>query len=406
MSPLTSLRAACIQNIPITFSKDGQHTDSIKEASHVVIGGETFPLDATTEFYNEDVAQSLRAVVFCWIHDKSSIVDYRSECLENGIQDFKFLVKTELSTWLNGKSDTCEFIKDPAGSDSSKVDSTGAAGVSTTVAGESQATTSNGVDSSIVNGSKTAAAPEAGVPSSASGAPIKRKYEVESIDHNAALRGTKNIDFGYLISDAKRLITQLKKSKSASGAASRSSLTSGNRPAAGSHAATSQANLKQPIIIISPASTSLITLANIKEFLENGTFVDPNELSNRKPSSGIITLNHKSENLQSIGQQIVVVDNVNIFTKPEYWDRVVAIFTTGQIWQFAKYKYSKPEELFQKYPGFFVSYSGDVTPKQIKDWNLNEIKVDRGQKRFRDKMIVRDFWLHMEKTLIAKGYGK
>lgn len=377
----------------------------------MVIGEETFPLDAVTEFYNEDVAQSLRAVVFCWIHDKSSIVDYRSECLENGIQDFKFLVKTELSTWLNGKSDTCEFIKDPAGSDSSKVDTTGAAAVSAATAGESQAT-SNGVDSLAVNGSKTAvggavsSVSEAGVPSSASGAPIKRKYEVESIDHNAALRGTKNIDFGYLISDAKRLITQLKKSKSASGAASSSSLSSGSRAAAGSHAIASQANLKQPIIIISPATTSLITLANIKEFLENGTFVDPNELSNRKPSSGIITLNHKSENLQSIGQQIVVVDNVNIFTKPEYWDRVVAIFTTGQTWQFAKYKYSKPEELFQKYPGFFVSYLGDVTPKQIKDWNLNEIKVDRGQKRFRDKMIVRDFWLHMEKTLIAKGYGK
>ncbi|OBA20703.1 hypothetical protein METBIDRAFT_12656 [Metschnikowia bicuspidata var. bicuspidata NRRL YB-4993] len=101
----------------------------------------------------------------------------------------------------------------------------------------------------------------------------------------------------------------------------------------------------------------------------------------------------------------MVVDNVDLFTKPEYWDRVIAIFTTGQAWQFAKFKYSRPELLFQHYQGFYMGYLGDIVPKQIHDWNVTPIAVDRGEKRFRDKMLVRDLWAQLDKTLAAKNYG-
>lgn len=400
MTALTDLRSACTQGKSITLLNDQQQpTSSIKEAKSVRFGENeadlVYPIDTVTEFYNEDVAQPLKNVVFCWLHDKSSIVDYKNECLENGVQDFKFLVKTELSSWLNGTSDICKLVRADEGSHASTAAVTGTATTTTTGAAATAAGT---------GAASTATADAA--------AGEKRKYEVESVDHNAALRGSKNIDFGYLISDAKRLITQLKKSKTGSLANGSSSSYTASGSSRGHSSGSSASNLsfgsgkKQPIIIISPATTSLLTLTNIKEFLENGVFVDPNSISTRKPSSGIVTVSHKSEKLSSVASQIIVVDNVDIFTKPEYWDRVVGIFTTGQAWQFSKYKYSKPEDLFQKYPGFYLSYSGDVTPKQIKDWNVTEIKVDRGDKRFRDKMIVRDFWLLLEKSLISKGYGK
>lgn len=372
-SPLKALRKATVANQPIVFLKGSDQVEQISDADSVKLGDDIFALDDITNFYNEGEPQVLRAVVFCWLHDKSSIVDYKNDCLSKGIPDFKFLVKAELTAWLNGSSDSCTFVKDDAPVEESKKPAAAASVASTAPA---ETTT---VDSK----KRKLEDPQ-----------IDRilEHERASVDHNAALRGSKNIEFGYLVSDAKRFISQLKGSKS------KTSKTNGVAANTGAK--------KQPIIIVSPATTALVSLVNIKEFLEEGKFVDPSASTARKPSNGVVTLTHPSEKLITMGHHFMVVDNVEVFTKPEYWDRVVAIFTTGQTWQFAKYKYSKPEELFQRYAGYFVSYQGDLVPKQIKDWNVNEIKVDRGDKRFRDKMVVRDFWLDMEKILISKGYGK
>ncbi|CUM66137.1 uncharacterized protein PRCAT00003794001 [Priceomyces carsonii] len=370
VDPLNALRSATIKKEKISFiivdGSEEKDTELIKDATDVKFGEETekYPLDEVTKFYNEDKPQTLRAVVFCWLHEKSSIVDYKNECLELGIPDFKFLVKTELTTWLNGNSDTCAFVKDDV-NEAKEVQ------VSEDLA-----------DSTSQNGTSVSKKRKLTDPQ------LERihAFERECVDHNAVLRGSKNIDFGYLISDAKRFISQLKKSKPSSSSHQKQAKT---------------APKKQPIIIISPASTALISLSNIKEFLEDGKFVPPS-----RKTSGIVTINHKSDRLVSAAQRIMVVDNTDMFTKPEYWDRVIAIFTTGQSWQFSKYKYSRPELLFQRYTGYYVSYTGDVTPKQIRDWNVREIKVDRGEKRFRDKMIVKDFWAEIEKILISKGHGR
>lgn len=361
MEALRKLRDAATGNKPVHYviAKDTEtETDSIKDATHVKFGldPKLYSLDAQTNFYNEDQPQPLRAVIFCWTHDKSSIVDYKNECLASGIPDFKFLVKAELTTWLNGSSDTCQFVKDE----------------------KKDKKEQNGTSEAAELKKRKFADPQ-----------VERisELEVDSVDHNAALRGTKNVTLKNLILDAKRFSSQLKKAKSG-----RAAQTSGAQAS----------TKKQPIIIISPATTSLLSLSNIKEFLEEGKFVEP---SLQRSDNGVVIVNHPSDKLVSSAQSIMVVDNVDLFTKPEYWDRVVAVFTTGQAWQFAKYKYSKPEVLFQKYPGFFVSYQGDVVPKHIKDWNVSVVQVDRGEKRFRDKMIVRDLWIQLEKILVARNYG-
>lgn len=361
MEAIKKLRDAVIgKKTILLITADGSSTDSIKDATQVKLGDDTklYPLDQVTNFHNEGVPQPLKAVVFCCLHDKSSIVDYKNECLENGVPDFKFLVKAELTTWLSGSSDTCQFIKDGDESkESDKVASTGS---------EDAESTKRKLDDPQMD--------------------RIAEFEIDSIDHNAALRGTKNIPLKNLISDAKRFSSQLKRLK----------------PSKGASTSTLSSTKKQPIIIVSPATTALLSLSNIKEFLEEGRFVEP---SMKRAENGVVIINRPSENLVSSAQSIMVVDNADLFTKPEYWDRVVAIFTTGQAWQFSKYKYSKPETLFQKYAGFYMAYQGDVVPKQISDWNVSVIKVDRGEKRFRDKMIVRDLWQQLEKILIAKDYG-
>lgn len=360
MEALRVLRATVSAQKPVQLvvgTDSPQNTESIKEATHVRLGSDqnVFALDELTDFYNDDVQQTLRPVIFCWMHEKSSIVDYKTACLDNQIQDFKFLVKTELTTWLNGSSDSCKFIKDG---------------------------TANGTAVSASEALDSAAQKRAH-----NDPQMERiaQFEVDSLDHNAALRGTKNLVLKNLLPDAKRFSSQLKRAKPS------------RQPA--KHA---QAAKKQPIIIVSPATTALLSMSNIKEFLEEGRFTEPQL---KRSDVNVVMVNHPSDKFVAAAQSIMVVDNVDLFTKPEYWDRVIAIFTTGQAWQFSKYKYSKPEVLFQHYHGFYMGYQNDIVPKQISDWNVSVVTVDRGEKRFRDKMIVRDLWLQLEKILMAKHYG-
>ncbi|WPK23891.1 hypothetical protein PUMCH_001141 [Australozyma saopauloensis] len=342
----------------LTSANNEDKTDSIKDASHVQFGSEPehYALDEPTDVTIDGNKQSLRAVVFCWMHDKSSIVDYKDSCLQNNVPDFKFLVKEELNAWLNGTSDQCKFIELPDHG-------------------------SNGSEATTGNENGTQKRKAADDPRMARIA----QFEINSLDHNAALHGTKNVMLKNLISDAKKFASQLKKTK-----LSKTPTTS---------VASAK---KQPIIIVSPATTALLSLTNIKQFLEEGKFVEP---SLQRVENNVVTIERPSNRFVSPAHSIMVVDNVDLFTKPEYWDRVIAIFTTGQAWQFAKYKYSKPEILFQKYPGFYMSYQGDIVPKQIHDWNVSVVSVDRGEKRFRDKMIVKDLWMQLDKILLARNYG-
>lgn len=360
MDAVARLRQAIMANEPVELKTVGDvetAAETMKDATHVRLGegpaSALYSLDALTNFYNEDEQQTLRPVLFCWFHDKSSIVDYKTACLEQGIADFKFLVKAELTTWLSGKSDLCKFIK-TAEKDALKTSESGA---------------------------EPAAKRQKADPQLAR----VMQHEVDSLDHNAALRGTKNLMLRNLISDAKKFTAQLKRAKPLKTNARSSVLVK-----------------KQPIIIVSPATTALLSLSNIKEFLEEGRFVEPDL---KRSENNVVTISRPLDRFVPAAQLIMVVDNVDLFTKPEYWDRVIAIFTTGQTWQFAKFKYSRPEVLFQHYHGFYVGYLGDIVPKQIADWNVSVVSVDRGEKRFRDKMIVRDLWTQLDKTLAAKNYG-
>ncbi|KAI3403936.2 CDC73 [Candida oxycetoniae] len=366
LEALKALRQTTIVKGPIVFYKDdGDKTELIQEATEVQFGSnqKRFKLDMQTNFSNEDQLQDLKSVVFCWLQERETNVDYKSKAAELGIASFKYLNRTELETWLSGSIETCQFIE----------------GLGT----EKTRKTENDLDVKL----ETRAEEK------------KRKledpqldrinsFERESIDHNAALRGSKNIDFGYLISDAKTFMRELKRTDSKKSKSSQKS------------------NMikKQPIIIVSPATTALLSLSNVKEFLEEGRYTEP--VPTNRPHSGVVIINHRSDRLVSAAQKIMVVDNTDLFTSPDYWNRVIAIFTTGQTWQFAKYKISQPESLFRKFPGFYLGYQGESTPPQIHDWNVREIKVDRGDKRFKDKVIVRDFWLEIEKILINKGYSK
>ena len=85
-------------------------------------------------------------------------------------------------------------------------------------------------------------------------------------------------------------------------------------------------------------------MSNIKSFLESGAYFPPDT------SSAIANILHTSRLLPSVDPsrplRFILVDTPEQF-KPDYWERVVAVFTTGQTWQFKSYKWQSPQELFR-----------------------------------------------------------
>lgn len=100
--------------------------------------------------------------------------------------------------------------------------------------------------------------------------------------------------------------------------------------------------------------------------------------------------------------------------KPDYWSRVVAVFTTGQTWQFKSYMWSHPPELFSHALGVYVGWRGEDVPGTVKGWGRGVMStmVDKynptqgAQARWRDREVVEGIWTAIEESMRGKGWGK
>ncbi|PLW34214.1 hypothetical protein PCANC_21318 [Puccinia coronata f. sp. avenae] len=176
-----------------------------------------------------------------------------------------------------------------------------------------------------------------------------------------------------------------------------------------------------PIIIISPSSSALITMHNVKRFLEDAVFEPPNVARGSgtqiTTSEDVIVVSHrrgyttsqapaaptdsgafgKSSGSADRAARYFVVDGVEALTKfgEDAWDRVVCVMTTGQEWQFRPYKWSDPKELFHHVKGFFVQWTHDPPNPKVRAWNVTELRIDE-TKRHIDKSAAADFWRSLE----------
>jgi parafibromin len=88
---------------------------------------------------------------------------------------------------------------------------------------------------------------------------------------------------------------------------------------------------RDPIILLSPSASSLITMHNVKTFLEEGKFIPP-AIAAKEAGGGrgpeLLHISHKSSRFGGRAIRYVVVEGTEKF-KPDYWERVVCVFTTG-----------------------------------------------------------------------------
>ncbi|KAG6378190.1 RNA pol II accessory factor, Cdc73 family-domain-containing protein [Boletus reticuloceps] len=163
-----------------------------------------------------------------------------------------------------------------------------------------------------------------------------------------------------------------------------------------------------PIIMISSSPTALITMYNVKRFLQEAVFEPSSTARERAAAAG----NPRAEDLLPIDrrrdaptastaalssstlapstssaashgagtgtvQRYFIVDSTDALQKfgADAWERVVCVMTTGQAWQFRPYKWNEPRTLFHHVKGVYFTWANDPPNSKIKDWNVTELKV-------------------------------
>ncbi|KAF2264061.1 CDC73-domain-containing protein [Lojkania enalia] len=405
--PLSNLRLAVTSNstpiLAITANPigPGDTTDNIAQATHISFNidahHKTFDITAPTRFKAGETPITLRSIYFAWLNKDASLTDYiaavtdLNEELPSGaggsVQNLSFAQKIELIAWLSGETETSESIAplDGAGAAAAAADSAAIA------SGKGGVPVAKNGAGATVGGQKMV------------DARLLQIYDGERNmgDHNTVLRGTKPTDFSQYRAIAKTFLRYA--------------------PAAPTpahpHPSPLISNLQkkpnrrlEPIILLSPSASSLLRMSNVKSFLDTGVFIPPNATDTS--SANLLHLNRTLPSIDpSRPMRFILVDSTQNF-KPPYWARVVAIFTTGQTWQFKSYKYPNPVELFSHYPGIHVGWQGEDPPENVQAWGRGvlSVKVDKwqgtAQGRWRDREVVETIWGKIEEGMRRGGWGR
>ncbi|KAL6064114.1 accessory factor associated with RNA polymerase II [Balamuthia mandrillaris] len=165
---------------------------------------------------------------------------------------------------------------------------------------------------------------------------------------------------------------------------------------------TSTPHKRAPIIIIPSALTSLLTVYNVREFLEQGVFVPSVDKKQQGESRECPKIVHrpKSATRYDLPTVFHVTDNPSKLSTSD-WNRVVAVFALGPAWQFKSWKWSDPVELFANVRGFYLGFEDSQVPPSVKSWNVKILKISK-HKRHLDSTAYLSFWNELETWLQSK----
>eukprot|EP01039_Chlorochromonas_danica_P004799 gene4799-5262_t len=158
---------------------------------------------------------------------------------------------------------------------------------------------------------------------------------------------------------------------------------------------------RSQIIIVPNSLSSLINIFNAKAFLSEGIFkvIQSNQLDlNKKPKVDFFI---RRVNEQEIHYRII--DDTKILTNDD-WQRVVAVFVTGQLWQIKAYKWSNPTELFHHIPGFHLMMEGSTINPDIASWNCKILKLNQFKEHVNASAST-DFWMRVDDFVRLRKNG-
>uniref|UniRef100_A0A8C2K518 Parafibromin n=1 Tax=Cyprinus carpio TaxID=7962 RepID=A0A8C2K518_CYPCA len=158
---------------------------------------------------------------------------------------------------------------------------------------------------------------------------------------------------------------------------------------------------RTPIIIIPAATTSLITMLNAKELLQDLKFVT----SEDKKKQGIqrdneVLLQRRKDQVQPGGATISVTVPYRVIDQPlklapQDWDRVVAVFVQGPAWQFKGWPWLLPDgspvDIFAKIRAFHLKYDEARMDPNVQKWDVTVLELSH-HKRHLDRPVFLRFW--------------
>ncbi|KAJ2901961.1 hypothetical protein MKZ38_001151 [Zalerion maritima] len=359
------------------------------------------PLDTPTRYVDSNGAPfDLRSVYFAYSNHQRTIPEYNglveqlnaefaSAGISHRVHGVSFVERLELVTWLEG-ADECARIKPLEGAPATTVDKSisGAPAAGAAGASRSGKGTMDPRLAAVYNGERRMG------------------------DRNSILRGIKPTDFSHV---RKLSALFLSKKPSNGTSSSQTSLPLNQKPTT---------RRPDPIILLSPSASSLLRLTNIKSFLESGRFIPPDAPA----LNSNLNLLHITRIVKDIDphrpMRFILVEGCEQF-KPDYWNRVVAVFTTGQQWQFKSYKWPKPTDLFKHVQGVYVGYRDDEVPEMVKSWGHRVVStsVDRWREsdasklgreipivtkdvNYRDREAADHIWKTIESNMRTKGWRR
>uniref|UniRef100_A0A3Q3EYW7 Parafibromin n=1 Tax=Labrus bergylta TaxID=56723 RepID=A0A3Q3EYW7_9LABR len=166
---------------------------------------------------------------------------------------------------------------------------------------------------------------------------------------------------------------------------------------------------RTPIVIIPAATTSLITMLNAKDLLQDLKFVTPEE----KKKQGIqrdneVLLQRRKDQIQPGGTTLSVTVPYRIIDQPlklapQDWDRVVAVFVQGPAWQFKGWPWLLPDgspvDIFAKIRAFHLKYDEAKIDPNVQKWDVTVLELSR-HRRHLDRPVFLRFWETLDRYMV------
>uniref|UniRef100_A0A8C5Y8R8 Parafibromin n=1 Tax=Microcebus murinus TaxID=30608 RepID=A0A8C5Y8R8_MICMU len=164
-----------------------------------------------------------------------------------------------------------------------------------------------------------------------------------------------------------------------------------------------------PIIIIPTATTSLITMFNAKDILQDLKFVPSDEKKKQGCQQQNGTLIHRrKDQLQPGGAAVSVTVPYKIVDQPfklmpQEWDRVVAVFVQGPAWQFKGWPWllpgGSPADIFAKIKAFHLKYDEVRLDPNVQKWDVTVLELSY-YKRHLDRPVFLRFWETLDRYMV------
>ncbi|KAF9918626.1 accessory factor associated with RNA polymerase II [Lobosporangium transversale] len=398
--PLSLLREFTISKKPITLvNADGNLVTELTEATDVVFADDEqrfqFPRNTPTNYRRgaSDETYNLETLLFLLQKAHLSVPEYSLEVAQKGIPIVSILDKRGVLDYLTGVTSTSNnILYQPT--NASKRTGDGVADDKENDASKKQKLSAQ---SGHMDGNEVLRMTIMRERLARTTASVLRGNKNKSKDEKAPTKkpDPKQSGSATLPSSSSRTVSTagVTASRSGTGSSSQNKSKSCKTWSLGTSS-------RIPIIIVPAAMTSMLTMYNVKQFLEDQLFVNSEDIRNQgvtKPSR--LSIERRQKPNEPHKTPYHVIENADQL-KDEDWDRVVCVFTTGAEWQFKKWKWQTPVQLFAQVKGFYVKWADEQPKEIIKSWNVEILNLNR-HRRHADRAVVTEFWDRLQAWCLA-----